>query len=262
MHPRIISLGNFFLPSYGLLVALAFLIGLAITTKLARRGGLDAEAVTNLGIYGAISGIVGAKLLMFAADLPYYVSRPGEIFSLSTLQAGGIFYGGFVAAVVFAFFYMRKKRLPMLPTLDAFAPGLAIGHAIGRLGCFAAGCCWGKECHRAWAVTFTDAEARRLVGVPLNVPLHPTQLYEALAEAATFAFLYRVYTRPHPRGSVIGLYLMLYPAVRFTVEFFRHADQPNPFGGPLTSAQWTSLGLCAAGAWLVVSAFRGRNKAA
>ena len=231
-----------------MLVALAFLTALWLIGKLARRAGLDPDAVLNLGIYCALAAIIGAKLMMFVVDVPYYLQHPGEIFSLGTLQAGGVFYGGLIAALVTAFLYMRKKQLPALQTADVFAPGIALGHGIGRLGCFSAGCCWGVPTHLPWAVTFTNPESNRLVGVPLGTPLHPTQLYEAFAEFVIFALLYRAIRRPHVQGAIISLYLMLYSAVRFAVEFVRFHEQGNLWGGPLDTSQWISLGLFALGA--------------
>ncbi len=238
MLPQLVRIGNFFIPTYGILVTAGFLLALWLATRLAGRAGLDKEAVLNLGIYCGLAGILGAKLLMILIDLDYYVRNPLEIFSFSTLQAGGIFYGGLILALVTAFLYMRKKRLPGLATADVFAPGLALGHAVGRIGCFAAGCCWGLECDRPWAVTFTDPAAHRLFGTPLGVPLHPAQLYEAGADALIGLVLYRLFLRPHRPGFVIGLYLLLYSTARFIIEFYR--DQPHPFGGALTTAQWTS----------------------
>lgn len=237
-----------FLHTYGVLVALAFLTALWLTGRLARQRGLDAEAVLNLAIYCAIAAILGAKLLMFVVDAGYYAQNPGEIFSLSTLQAGGIFYGGLIAALITAFVYMRRSKLPPLKTADTFAPGIALGHGIGRLGCFSAGCCWGEPTSLPWAVTFTNPEANRLVGVPLGVALHPTQLYEAAAEFVIFVLLYRAIKRPHHHGAIISLYLMLYSAVRFFVEFVRFQEQPNFLGTPLNAAQFISLGLFALGA--------------
>jgi phosphatidylglycerol:prolipoprotein diacylglycerol transferase len=254
MFPEVFRIGNFFLPTYGLLVALAFLTALALTGRLARRVGLDHEAVINLGVYCALSGILGAKLLMFLSDIPYYKNNPGAIFSLSTLQAGGIFYGGLLAALVVAFFYMRRKSLPPLRTADTFAPGLALGHAIGRLGCFSAGCCWGVETHLPWAVTFTNPAASRLVGVPLSVPMHPTQLYESAAEFVIFAILYGRFHKAHRDGAIVAWYLLLYSTVRFLVEFVRAHDQPNPFGGPLSVSQWLSLAfLLLSGGYLLLT---------
>jgi phosphatidylglycerol---prolipoprotein diacylglyceryl transferase len=246
MYP--IVFGIPWLHTYGVLVATAFLTALWLAGRLGRARGLDPEAVTNLGVYCAIAGIAGGKLMMFAVDAPYYAAHPGEIFSLSTLQAGGVFYGGLIAALLVAVWYMRKTRLPAFATADVFAPGLALGHGIGRIGCFAAGCCWGAHCDRPWAVTFTDPHAHDLVGVPLQVPLHPTQIYESIAEFAIFgALLWRI-GRPYAKGAIISLYLVLYSTARFLVEFFRVHDQANPFGGPLNVPQWISLGLLLLGA--------------
>jgi phosphatidylglycerol:prolipoprotein diacylglycerol transferase len=169
-----------------------------------------------------------------------------------------VFYGGLILALITAFVYMRRKGMPVLATADAFAPALAAGHAIGRLGCFAAGCCWGSQCQRPWAVTFTNPVSHDLFGTPLGVPLHPTQLYEAGAEALTFVILYRLFARPHRPGAMIGLYLVLYGCARFTIEFFRAPEGPNPLGGPLTQAQWISAALVLLGVWLVAGRRRPR----
>ncbi len=249
MFPELFHIGGFFLPTYGLLVALAFLAGLAVATSLARRSGLDSEAVLNLGIYCALAGIGGAKLMMFLIDIPYYREHPGEIFSLATIQAGGVFYGGFIAALIVAAVYMRRKRLSPLRTADVFAPGIALGHGIGRLGCFSAGCCWGVPTRLPWGVTFTNPESNRLVGVPLGVSLHPTQLYESFAEFAIFAILYRATRRKHPQGAIISLYLIFYSIVRFLVEFVRFHEQGNLWGTPLDTSQWISLALLGLGSF-------------
>jgi len=249
MFPKLISLGDFFLPTYGLLVALGFLSALWLCARLAHRSGLDPDKVTNLGVYAALAGLGGAKLLMFALDFSYYSANPGEIFSLATLQAGGVFYGGLITALIVGYFYMRKQRLPLASTLDCFAPGLALGQGIGRIGCFAAGCCWGQSCTRPWAVTFIDPEAHRLVGVPLDTALHPTQIYEAAGALLIFAVLYRRFSPTCAPGRLIGLYLILTAAARFLVEFFRAHDQPNPFAGPLSTAQWISFALLLLGLW-------------
>jgi len=246
MYPEIFGLS--FLHTYGVLVAVAFLSALWLAARLSRQAGLDADAVTNLGIYCALAAIGGAKLMMFLIDIPYYTQHPGEIFSLGTLQAGGVFYGGLIAALAVAVWYMRKTRLPGWKTADVFAPAIALGHGIGRLGCFSAGCCWGVECHRPWAVTFTSPVAHDLVGVPLHLPIHPTQLYEAFAEFAIFAFLYWRSRKPHGDGGIIGAYLMLYSTARFTVEFFRVHEQGNVLGGALDASQWISAGLFLLGA--------------
>jgi phosphatidylglycerol:prolipoprotein diacylglycerol transferase len=257
MYPEILGLS--WLHTYGVLVAIAFLTALWLAGRLARQAGLSADAITNLGIYCALSAIAGAKLMMFLVDIPYYTQHPGEIFSLSTLQAGGVFYGGLLAALGVSVWYMRKTKLPGWKTADVFAPAISLGHGIGRLGCFAAGCCWGVECDRPWAVTFTNPAAHELVGVPLNVRLHPTQLYEAFAEFVIFGLLYWRFHKPHGEGTIIGAYLMLYATARFTVEFFRVHEQGNLMGGPFDTSQWISAGLFLAGAACL---WRARRNAA
>jgi phosphatidylglycerol:prolipoprotein diacylglycerol transferase len=187
---------------------------------------------------------------MFVFDWDYYSANWREIFSVGTLLAAGVYQGGFILAVLTAIWYIRRNRMPLLLTFDVFAPGIALGHAIGRMGCFAAGCCWGQQCDLPWAVTFTNPAAHELTGVPLNVSLHPTQIYEVLLVLLIFMVLLWHISRPHRTGTVIGLYLVLYSVARFGVEFLRHHDQPLQLGLSLT--QWISLATLMAGAWLVI----------
>jgi phosphatidylglycerol:prolipoprotein diacylglycerol transferase len=253
MFPRLIQIGDFYLPTYGVLLALAFLSALWLAGRLGRRVGLEADRVTDVGLVAALAGIAGAKITMYLFDWDYFSQHPGEAFSLTTLQAAGVFQGGLILALVAAVWYIRRKRMPLLTTFDVFAPGLALGHAIGRLGCFAAGCCWGAECRLPWAVTFRDPFANERFGTPLNVPLHPSQLYEAGAELAIFAFLMWLFNkRTHREGALLGWYLVLYSIVRFLVEFVRYHDQPLQAGLSLT--QWMSLALLPVGVWLLVKA--------
>jgi phosphatidylglycerol---prolipoprotein diacylglyceryl transferase len=245
MYPELFHLS--FLHTYGVLVAVAFLAGLWVAARLGKREGLNPETLTNLVIYCALAAIGGAKLMMFIVD-PRYRQNPAEIFSMDTLRAAGVFYGGLIAALAMAFWYIRRTGLPPWKTADVCAPGIALGHGIGRLGCFSAGCCWGVECHLPWAVTFHSRVASEIVGVPLGVPLHPTQLYEAFAEFAIFGLLYWRIGKPHRPGEIISLYLIIYGLVRFVVEFFRYHEQGNLWGTPLDASQWISLGLCAAAA--------------
>ncbi|HEX4229101.1 MAG TPA: prolipoprotein diacylglyceryl transferase [Bryobacteraceae bacterium] len=254
MYPKLISIGSFSIPTYGVLVALGFLAGLWIATKLARRIGLPSEKVTNLAVYCAMGGILGAKLFMFLFDFGYYWNNPGQIFSLETLQAAGVFHGGFLVAFIVAALYIRHEKLPLAATMDAFAPGIALGHSIGRVGCFAAGCCWGKPCHLPWAVVFhSDAAAP----VPLNIPLHPAQLYESAANLLIFGILYRLFNRQHRAGEVIGFYLVLYSTARFIIEFYREHEQP--LVGPFSLTQWLALGFLALGAVILIKVRTGHS---
>lgn len=247
MLPHLFRIGSFSLPTYGVLVALAFLAALWMAARFAAMQGVSKDKVINLGVYCALMGMLGAKVFMIAMD-PEYREHPAEIFSLATLQSAGIFFGGLIAALIFAYFYMRRQHMPVLQTSDLFAPGIALGHGIGRLGCLAAGCCWGRPTHLPWGITFTNPDAT--TGVPLGIPLQPTQLYEAFAEAIICVVLVWRLMRPHREGQIIGLYLALYGAVRFGVEFLRMHDTSNPFGGPFVLEQWIALVAIAAGIYL------------
>lgn len=248
MHPRLISIGSFSIPTYGVLVALGFLAGLAMSVHLAKTKKLSQEKVSNLAIYCALGGMAGAKLFMFLFDWNYYWQNPREFISLSTLQAAGVFHGGLIVALIVAALYTQRQHLPPLLTADCFAPGIALGHAIGRLGCFAAGCCWGSKCDLPWAVKFHSDEAAS--GLPLNVPLHPAQLYESAANLLIFFILYRRFQQRHQPGEVIGLYLVLYSIARFIIEFFRNHEQS--LIGPFSLTQWIALALLGLGALLLV----------
>lgn len=239
MHPKLIEIGHFYVPSYGFMVAMAFLAAIWITTRLAARAGLNPEKVSNLALGCALTGMLGGKLFMVLFDWRLYVNDPGKLFSLEMVQSMGVYQGGLALALAFAFWYMRRNAMPALTTCDVFAPGLALGHGIGRVGCFLAGCCWGQQCERPWAVRFTNPDANDMTGVPLDVRLHPTQLYEAFAEAIIFVILLRQFRKERRPGTVIGLYLVLYSIVRFLVEFVRHHDQALHFGLSLT--QWISI---------------------
>ncbi len=253
MFPKLISIGSFYIPTYGVLVALGFLAGLWTTLRLARRAGLPPEKITNLAVYCAMAGIVGAKLFMFLFDFGDYIRNPGQIFTLETLQAAGVFHGGFIAALLVAVLYMRRQALPVLGTMDVFGPGIAIGQAIGRLGCFAAGCCWGKECSLPWGVRFRSDFA---APVPLDKTLHPVQLYESAADLLIFGLLYRRATQKHPPGQVIGLYMVMYSSARFIIEFFREHEQS--LVGPFSLTQWIALAVFVAGAVILLAGRQGR----
>ncbi len=260
MFPKLISIGSFFIPTYGTLVAMGFLAALWVVTRLAKRARLPSERVTNLAIYCALAGLAGAKLFMILFDFKTYWNDPGSLFSLSTLQAAGVYQGGFVVAFLVAVLYLRRQNLPVLATCDVFAPGIALGQAIGRLGCFSAGCCWGIATHAPWAVTFHNPQAAELTGVPLGIPLHPTQLYESAADALIFLFLYFQFAKAHTAGAILGWYLTLYSVARFVIEFFRFHEQGLHLG--LSYTQWISLATLGAGVILLGSSiFRSQPEA-
>jgi phosphatidylglycerol:prolipoprotein diacylglycerol transferase len=252
VHPRLFHIGDYWQPTYGVMAALGLLAAFFLIDHLAKRQHLNADRMWNLAGLAILSGLGGAKLLLVVNEWGYYGQHLREIFTTDTLlRAGGVFSGGFVLAVCVSWLYLRHARIPFLRGADVMAPAIALGHAFGRLGCFSAGCCYGRPTNLPWGVTFTDPVAHAQVGTPLGIRLHPTQLYEFSAEAINFALLYWLIGRKKFEGQVIGLYLFLYGCERFVIEFFRgDTGRGTVFGGALTTTQLISLGLVLAGSVL------------
>ena len=238
MHPILFEIGNWPVYSYGVLLAAAYLAGLQLAVIRARKSGLDGARVMDLGIYLIIAALVGAKLMLVIVDFDHFRSQPGELLSL--VRAGGVFYGGLIFAFVVGLWLVRRYRLPLWKAADAYAPGIALGHVIGRLGCLLAGCCYGKPTDLPWGLTFTSPVAAANVGTPLGIPLHPTQLYDAGAEMLILAFLLIFEKRGRPfAGRTFWLYMLLYAISRFIVEMFRGDDRGAMLG--LSTSQVVSL---------------------
>jgi phosphatidylglycerol---prolipoprotein diacylglyceryl transferase len=262
MYPELFRIGNFPVNTYGVLLATAFLLALVVAARLGARDGLPRERIYDLGLWLLLAAIVGSKAMLLFVE-PEYRAHPLSLLSLDFLRSGGVFYGGFIAAVATAYVLVRRYKLPWWQTADACAPAIALGNAIGRQGCFAAGCCWGKPTNLPWGVAFTE-RAHEITGVPLGVHLHPTQLYESFATFVFFLFLIWLHRHKKFRGQVILTYAVLYAVMRFTVEFFR-ADQRGDILG-LTSLTGLStsqlIALVVGAASLVLLVVRWRRDAA
>jgi phosphatidylglycerol:prolipoprotein diacylglycerol transferase len=251
MHPVLFQLGPVTVYSYGVLVATGVLFAIWYASRHAPRAGLNPEKVWNLGIYIVFSAMIVAKVWLILSAWDFYVSNPREIFSVETIQSGGTFYGGFLGGILAIFLYTYFQKMPVLPVLDTFAVALPLGHAIGRIGCFAAGCCYGKPTALPWGVTFTNQIAARIAGTPLGVPLHPTQLYEASAEFLNFLFLAWLSKKQRFTGQILGTYLVLYGVERATIEFFRgDPGRTLLFNESVSLMQIVSVALVLTGAFL------------
>jgi phosphatidylglycerol:prolipoprotein diacylglycerol transferase len=239
MHPILFEFGGFTIYSYGVLLAAAYLLGLQFALIRARSRGLDRERVMDLGIWIIISALVGAKLLLLVVDYRPFLANPRTVVDL--LRSGGVFYGGLIAAVTVALAYIWRHRMPMWTTTDVFAPGIALGHVVGRLGCLLAGCCFGRPTSVPWAISFHDPNAFATSGTPLGVSLHPTQLYEAGAEALILVFLLAFERRGRPfPGRTFWSYMLLYGVSRFIIEFYRGDPRGTVFDA-LSTSQFVSV---------------------
>jgi phosphatidylglycerol:prolipoprotein diacylglycerol transferase len=239
MFPKLFDLGPLTVYSYGVLLAAAYLGGLQLALVRAKRRGLDPARVMDLGIYIIVSALVGAKLLLVIVDAEHFLREPADLLSLA--RSGGVFYGALILAVLVGLWYVRKHQLPTWRIADVIAPGIALGHVVGRLGCFLAGCCYGHETDVPWAVTFTNPLAQENVGTPLGIPLDPTQLYEAGAEAVILGLLLAFEHKGRAfAGRTFWGYMLVYGLSRFVIEMFR-GDPRGMVYGNISTSQFISL---------------------
>ena len=258
MFPVLFHLGPFTIYTYGVLVATGVLLGLAYARQQAPRNGLDPEKMWNLGIYTILLSLVIAKVWLVLSDWQYYSANPGDILSVTTFQSGGTFYGGLLGAILVLAIYAYIQKISLLSILDTFVAALPLGHAIGRIGCFAAGCCYGRPTFRSWGVVFTNPETARLAGTPLGVHLHPTQLYEAAVEFMNFLILIWIGRRRRFKGQIVGAYFILYGIERGVIEFFRgDPGRTLMFNGTVSLMQLVSAILIFSGIVLWWRGLRG-----
>lgn len=238
MHPILFEVGDFPVYTYGVLLAAAYLLGLQFALVRARRLGLDPNRIMDLGIWVIVSALVGAKLLLLVVEWDTYRQSASELLTL--VRSGGVFYGGLIAAVAVALWYMWRHRMPVWSVSDAFAPGIALGHVIGRTGCLFAGCCFGRPGSVPWAITFHDDYAARNVGTPLGIPLHPTQIYEAAAELLILGILLLGERRGRQfPGRTFWGYMLFYGISRFVIEFYR--GDSRGMIGMFSTSQFVSM---------------------
>jgi len=251
MHPILFQIGPFTVYTYGVLVAAGVLLALWYMRRIAPRAGLSPYRVWDLGIYSVLTALVVSKFWLILSAWDFYAAHPREIFSAATLESGGTFYGGFAGSILGILVYTRLHKMPLLPVMDVAAAAGPLGHAIGRLGCFAAGCCYGKPTTLPWGVTFTDPVAYQIAGTPLHVALHPTQLYDSGVNFLNFAILVWLGHRQRFRGQIAGTYFILYGAERGVIEFFRgDPGRTLMFHDSISLMQMVSVALILAGSFL------------
>ncbi len=264
------------LHTYGLLIATAFLVAMWLAGRTAMRAGLDQDRVMDLSFWILVFAMVGSRVLFIMVNWDEYAQDPASIFAF--WKGGLVFYGGFIGATLCSIFYMRKHNMRFFPYADALIPSVSIGHAIGRMGCFAAGCCWGGACdpHLAWAARFPPESlayqsqlSHGLIhaGSLFSMPIHPTQLYESLGELCIFTLLTLYRSRKRFNGEILALYLCLYAPLRATVELLRGDEERGRvfnFLGPiargafwnLSTSELISVGIFAIGVSIFI--IRGR----
>jgi len=242
MYPVLFSIGPLTIYSYGTMMAIGFLSAGYLTSKELDRKGLNGELASTLVFWAAVGGLVGSRLWAVAEDWRSLIEHP---FQIIFSGSGFVWYGGLIGGTLGVTWVVRHHRLPWLQVVDSAAPGLALAHGIGRIGCQLAGDGdWGKITDLPWAMAYPNA----IIGWPYppDVRVHPTPMYEFAAYAIVFAVLWSTRKQIHAPGSIFWWYLVLAPAARFFIEFVR-INPPMALG--MSAAQLVSLALVTIGAW-------------
>lgn len=244
MYPELLRIGSFVVSSFGLMVALAFLAGYWITSVEFKRKKLDDKLLGNLLLLSMLGGIGGAKLMYIFENVPLsdFISSPfTQIFS----RGGLTFYGGFIGAVLLFWILTIKNKVSFFKVMDAMAPALAIGHSIGRIGCFLVGDDYGIKSDVPWAVAFPKGLP------PTTDPVHPTQVYEVVLMGLIFFALWKLRKRNTPDGWLFSILIILAGIERFLIEFIR-STTPSPIPD-LSVAQLIAIGLIVIGILKIIS---------
>ena len=230
MFPVLFKIGPLTIHTYGFLFAVGVLAAILLSLRLAKKQGVDSKIMVDLLFYIIIIALLGAKIFLFFTEMKFYLDNPGQIKTLIT--SGGTFYGGLIFAILFALWYVKRKKLNGKIIADIIAPSLALGHFFGRLGCFSAGCCYGRPAGDSFTgVIFSNQYAHNHTGVPLGSPIYPTQLMESLLNLLNFFILLLVYKKKRFDGLVFILYIFNYSVIRFILEYFRgDPDRGYVFG--------------------------------
>ncbi len=241
MHPVFLKIGSFEIATYGVMTALGYLAASFYLLPRLKKVPLDKDTFWNLLFVVFVGALIGAKLLFIFVSWPELGITLQEKLTaiIQNFRYGFVFFGGMIVAVISLIAYMKYKKLPILKTSDFLIVGVPLGHALGRIGCFCAGCCYGKPTSMPWGVTFTDPQSL----VPpslLGVALHPTQLYECAGNLILFLLLHCLSQKPHKEGTILVTYILGYSLLRFIIEFFRADFRGNFFLG-LSPSQCISL---------------------
>ena len=259
MHPELFRIGPFAVHSYGVMLAISFILGIFVAVRKGEQRGIKGEEIINLSFIIIISSIIGARLFYVLFHLGEFKGR--WIYTFWPVQEDGsvglgglILLGGFILAFLSSVIYVIHKKLNFWKLADSLAPGLAIGIFITRIGCFLNGCCFGKACDLPWAVVFpSNSPAGSVMG---NISIHPTQLYSALYGLIIFIVLILLERWKLFDGLLIGVFLILYGISRFIVDFFRYYESQMFVVGGLEFNQLVSLLMFVVGIVMIIYKWR------
>lgn len=239
MHPILFQSGKFTIYAYGFFITVGFVVSLILASLKIRKSkiGISFANLVDLFFYTVLSSIIGSRILFVFINFNDYRQNPMGIFKI--WEGGLVFYGGLLLAIGVSLWYMRWHRLPIWKVADLISPLIALGLFFGRIGCFSAGCCYGRETSLPWGVIFKHPDSL----APLNIPLHPVQLYDAANGLAIFFFLNWMEKRKTFDGQIFWLFLFLYAITRFFIETLRGDPRGFLFGNLLSTSQGVGIPL-------------------
>jgi phosphatidylglycerol:prolipoprotein diacylglycerol transferase len=246
MFPRLLQFGALNIPTHSALIALGLALGLLLAVRTSRLLKLDADATWNLAFTAIASYIVGGRVVLFVTHWRELVQYPALLLVVNS-HSPAVLYGGICVALAVCAVSLWRHPLPLRRTLDALAAPIALAATLACVGAFAGGADYGAPTTLPWAVTFHSRYALMWFGTPLNIPLHPVQLYEGAIELLLCAFLLLLLKIPHRDGEIFGAWLFFAGIARFVLEFYRVNRGIELFGGLLDLTQAASLAMIVAG---------------
>lgn len=235
MHPILFSFKGLTVHTYGLMAGLGFIAAIFTATYCGRKNQIKGEDISDLALYIMISAIIGARLFYVLVEPGFFMANPLEIFKV--WNGGLVFYGGFILAVITSIVFVKLRSLDLGKTADSIAPGIAIGHSFGRIGCFFAGCCYGKATDLPFGIVFNNSNSL----APTGVCLHPTQIYSSLSNFFIFLVLIYFMGKKKKDGDVFLLYLFLYGVLRMIIEYFRGDNRGELIFNILSTSQFIGI---------------------
>lgn len=232
MKNDLLTIGRFTIHGYGLMIGIGIIAAYASVTYRAKKKGLNPDLIDGLAIWAVAAGLLGAKILYYITELPAILADPSLLLNVAD---GFVVYGGIIGGIFGGYLYTRRKKVSFVQYADLVLPSVALAQGFGRIGCFLAGCCYGRETSSAFHIVFKNSQF-----APNNVPLLPTQLISSGLNFLHFAVLIWIARKTKKDGVVASLYLIFYSIGRFILEFFR-GDLIRGNVGVFSTSQFISL---------------------
>jgi phosphatidylglycerol:prolipoprotein diacylglycerol transferase len=232
MLPELFKIGNITIQGYGTMISIGIVAAILLGIYRGKKRGMNTDVIFDIAIYGVIGGVIGGKLLFILTDLPYIIKNPVVLKDM--LSAGFVLYGSIIGGALGVYILLKRKNMSFIKYFDLLAPSVALAQGFGRIGCFLAGCCYGKPTNGPFGVVFKNSTY-----APTDIHIHPTQIYSSIGDFAIAGILILFASRPRKDGQVGGLYMILYSIGRFLIEFLR--DDPRGNVGILSTSQFICI---------------------